>query len=464
MTTSLILRGWRIVPLIAWLVTQSPFARAQDPTLNQLRVDFAMRYLEPPPHMALAKYYLAHGNRLMAFNILEAARRGTLEESVFNRAFHVSFRGVDDSESAEAALMNDLAANPRSGEIIFKLADLYIAREDWPKAKQYLAAGMKIRLDDFRFTQELSEVLKNEGKTEEAERLVRDFVRRNPDSEAAYGLKIEESIKTKPTKAKSLLSEAREKFPNSGLFVFDLGRILQNDGKLAEAEESLIKAAELSPDNPTIQAWTGRFLYKVRNNKTRALEYYLNAYFLNPHTYETEFVESRVRNISAELAEAEIEKQIKGGTPLEKVLADSNPMVVELALARMAERWKGSYMEPVLKCLEHDDEGVRWAAGEAIKKIADRTFDEKLKAFLIDTDLRKRGMAAYLAVHLWKQGSFEIIKAMLKEPSQLLRFDAISALMIEGGEEGRKIVLEHAAAESNPTLKKLIEAAKQGKQ
>ncbi len=198
--------------LIALLVAQSPLARAQDPTLDQLRVDFAMRYLEPPPHMALAKYYLAHDNRLLAFDILEAARRGRFEESVFNRAFHVSVRGVDDSESAEAALLKDLAANPRSEEIIFKLADLYIAREDWSKAKQYLAEGMKTRLDDFRFTQELSEILRNEGKTEESERLVRDFVHRNPDSEAAYGLKIEELIKTNPTKAKALLSAAREKF------------------------------------------------------------------------------------------------------------------------------------------------------------------------------------------------------------------------------------------------------------
>src|SRR5882672_6039136 len=152
MTISLTFGGWRIVLLIALLVAQSPLARAQDPTLDQLRVDFAMRYLEPPPHMALAKYYLAHDNRLLAFDIFEAARRGRFEESAFNRAFHVSVRGVDDSKSAEASLLKDLAANPRSEEIIFKLADLYIAREDWPKAKQYLAEGMKTRLDDFRFT------------------------------------------------------------------------------------------------------------------------------------------------------------------------------------------------------------------------------------------------------------------------------------------------------------------------
>ena len=45
-------------------------AAAQEKTLVDLWRDFAMRYLEPAPHMALAKYFLDHGNRLLAFNIL----------------------------------------------------------------------------------------------------------------------------------------------------------------------------------------------------------------------------------------------------------------------------------------------------------------------------------------------------------------------------------------------------------
>jgi hypothetical protein len=38
----------------------------QGKTLEQLRQDYAVGYLDPAPHMALAKYFRDHGNRLQA--------------------------------------------------------------------------------------------------------------------------------------------------------------------------------------------------------------------------------------------------------------------------------------------------------------------------------------------------------------------------------------------------------------
>ena len=152
-----------LLPLLALLITHSAFAGGQNPTLGELRRDFAMRFLEPAPHMALAKYYLEHGNRLVAFDILEAARRTRFAEPVFNRAFQLTFRAFDYSQSAESALLKEFATHPQSEELIFKLADLYIAREDWIKAKQYLSAGIRVRPDDFKFTTGLAEVLRIEG-------------------------------------------------------------------------------------------------------------------------------------------------------------------------------------------------------------------------------------------------------------------------------------------------------------
>ena len=98
-------------------------------------------------------------------------------------------------------------------------------------------------------------------------------------------------------------------------------------------------------------------------------------------------------------------------------------------------------------------------ATEAIKTHIDRAFDEQLKALLQEKDLRKRGLAAYIAVHLWKQESFTLMRNMLREEAQLLRFDALSALMLEGGSEGRRIILEHRKSELNPTLQRLIDAS-----
>ena len=113
----------------------------------------------------------------------------------------------------------------------------------------------------------------------------------------------------------------------------------------------------------------------------------------------------------------------------------------------------------MVQLLGHDDLGVRWEATQALKTKVDGSFDTQLKALLQDVDLRKRGLAAYIAVHRWKNDSFGIMKSLLADESQLVRFDAISALIMEGGLAGRKVALAHAAHEPNATLKKLIEAA-----
>jgi hypothetical protein len=86
----------------------------------------------------------------------------------------------------------------------------------------------------------------------------------------------------------------------------------------------------------------------------------------------------------------------------------------------------------------------------------DRSFDPQLKLLLADPDLRQRGLAAYLAVHLWGRESFPLMEQFLQDECQLLRFDAYSALAMEGGEEGKQIVFSYAGLEWHPLLKKLI--------
>jgi tetratricopeptide (TPR) repeat protein len=334
---------------------QTAQAQRQTPTLTinrsprgsieQLRADLSMRFMEPAPHMALARYFRDRGDRLEAFYVLETARRTRFPKAEFNQAFAAAF-----------------------------------GRPQPPGA--------------------------------------------SPEGEAA----------------------------------FNLGASLQRAGKLAQAEEQFVKAAALSPDSADVQAWVGRFFYKVKNDNRRALDYYLNAYLLDPDAYESEFVESRIAKINDELAEADFSRKVRGGVPLTKIVEDSNPMVVLYALEQMAKEWKPSYLPVVFSLMGHDDGAVRWEATEAIKQHADRSFDPTLRALLSDTDPRKRGLAAYIAAHLWRRESFPTLREMLSEQSQLLRFDAISALVIEGGDEGRQIVFAHLPREQNPRLKQMIES------
>jgi len=243
--------------------------------------------------------------------------------------------------------------------------------------------------------------------------------------------------------------------------IFDKAAELQKQGKLKQAEEMFVKAAELAPGSVGIQSWVGRFFYKVKADNQRALGYYLNAYFLDPHAYETEFVESRIRKINWDAAAVKYGQLIKGGVQPAKILDESNPTVVLMALDQMTVQWKPAYLKPVLDLMKHDDETVRWQATAAVMKNVNRSFDETLQALLQDNDLRRRGLAAYIAVYLWKRDSFPFLRIMLREEAQLLRFDAISAIVQYGGGDGFKIIAEHRQNETDPTLKKMIDKSLQ---
>lgn len=183
-----------------------PEARAQSTNLADLQRAYAMRYLEPEPHMALAKYYFDHGDRIEAFFITETARRSRFEEKIFNPAFYRAFDGFDNSKGAEARLLAEYARNPNSLETIHGLADIYISRDDWLNAKRYLLVGIKKKPEEYRFTSGLAMVLEREGKRQEADQLGKDYVRKFPNTPESYALRAEPLIQTKP----------RETYPHRG--------------------------------------------------------------------------------------------------------------------------------------------------------------------------------------------------------------------------------------------------------
>ena len=180
----------------------SVLSQAQDNELKRLRADYAMRFLEPEPHMALAKYFLDRGDRLQAFYLLEALRRSHLEEKVFNRAFQLAFRGFDYGPDAERSLLKELAANPQSETVNFKLADLYIARDELQKAKPYLVAASKIQPDDFKYVVGLAEILRIEGHVQDGDQLTKDFLSKhsssNPTPSVCSPAPLEKTFRSTP--------------------------------------------------------------------------------------------------------------------------------------------------------------------------------------------------------------------------------------------------------------------------
>lgn len=238
---------------------------------------------------------------------------------------------------------------------------------------------------------------------------------------------------------------------------FDKGYELLKQNKLNEAASSFTAAAKLAPKSAVVQTWVGRFFYKAKSDNALALQYYFNAYFLHPHAYETEFVESRIRDITVTDADAQFAKLLKSGKTLPEIAADANPLLAHRAIDRMAQQWKSEYRNALLKCLENDDDTLRWMAFEALVKNADAaTRDETISTLFNSPDLRKKGLSAYALIEFQKEKSFEILERMLGDKAELVRFDAISALMMKGGERGREIVRRHQKAEPSPLLRDLI--------
>ncbi len=333
-----------VLTALAFLIfVADAFSQTPAAKLSELRKQFAVKYLQPAAHFALAQYYLDKNDKLQAFLIMEYARRYRFAEKDFDAAF-VKFFGDNSPEPGVEA------------------------KKAFEEGSRLLAAGN------------------------------------------------------------------------------------QN-----EAEKFLVEAAARAPKSGFIQGWVGRFYFKVKNDNEKALKYYFNAYFLDPHAYETEFVESRITNIAVAAADARFAELVKSGKSLIEISTDANAFVVGNAVGQMARQWKNEYVKPLLNCMGNDDSIVRWQTFQTLYNHAGASFDDTLTALTTDADLRKRGLAAYALVARRKEKSFDVLKKMLADEAELIRFDALSALILDGGAAELEIVETHRTTETNKTLREMID-------
>ena len=326
------------IAILAFSVSVLP----QDRKLTELRNDFAMRYLEPDSHFALAKHYKDQGNFVQAFFILEYARRNRFEKKDFDDAFFKYF--------------GDPMPEP-------------------------------------------------------------------PDS-------------------------AKEAFETAGKFL--------TEQKYDQAEEYFQKANKIYDKSFFINAWTGRFYYKARSDSSKALPFYFRAYFLYPHAYETEYAEARIRAITVADAKATFSDLRSKNQPLSELIRSENPLIVGMALAEMGKAWKQEYLPFILEAMSNDDSAIRWGCFLALNKFAGSSLNSMINDLLSDNDLRKRGLAAYSVAERPGEEKYKVLRRMLNDPAEIVRFDALSALVISGGPIGKQILSEHLRVEKQPRLKSLI--------
>ena len=435
---------------------------AVDPELVRLRQEFAARFLEPGPHMQLAKYYRVKGNPLQAFYILEHARRYRFDQETFDAAYLLHFGGfapLDNSPTEEAKYLQLRKGSPNDPKIAHHLADIYISRAEYAKGEPYLLASHKNDPMNFGTLQALEELYSRLETPEKGKKLIEAFERDHPTSAGAYILRINRILFTDTANARTLANEALAKYPDEGHFHYALGVLAEKANRLDEAESLYRKATELDKNSQRYHATMARFLRVHRKDDKRAIEYYLNVYFLDPHAHFDGHAEAKVAGLNGDASEELVERAIGDGKNPEQLLDDPNPVIAGIAMIKYGAKWDGTKAERFLRLLRHDDPNVRWGAMLALTEEEGRNLDGRLKSLLVDPDARVRGLAAYMAVKLWKNDSFPEIRKLFDEDSQILRFDAVSALMLHGGPEGRQLVIEHRKKERNIYLNELIDAS-----
>jgi len=427
-----------------------------DDALDAARKEYALHFFSAEAHVNLAKQQYDHGDRLQAFSTLEAARRHHFEQEEFNRAFRRIFRGdtFDNSPQAVAALRAKIKASPSDSESLSKLADIYISREDFAKATPLLESVSKLRPEDFSPVAALAEIYERSGKSEQSKSLISSWAKEHPESVQAYEARIQMLQNDESGNPRALIEEALKKYPDEASLHFDLGIALERAGDLAGTRREFDKAVQLGPKVEHIQGWVARFYFMRKIDPRHALDLYLNVYFLNPDFYETEYAEQRIQRIAPEVAASVVSK----GTASD--LQALQPAVEELILRASTETWRAESAAKVLRIMGSEDETNRATAMMLLAEHRDSSIEEQVWKLLDDPDLCKRGMAAYLAAKWRPEKTFPALKKWLDDPAELVRFDAISAL-VESGPAGLKIVQEYARSgkETNQHIKNMMSEA-----
>ncbi len=428
--------------------------------LAALQQAYALHYFEPRVHFRLARYYRDAGELLLAYSISESAFSrftafGLADRKQLKSVFDEVMNDrppFDDSPAAEAALRAQLAKAPRDAALLMKLADVYISRSAYPQAVPLLERAIAAKPADFTQVAVLARVQSESGKAEQAQQLITRWAQKHRGTKEA--LRVQVGLAPQPQQ-RGLLEAAVREYPEDGELLFDLAARVQEEDGAEKAEPLFVRAATLAPTSAHVQGWVGRFFLKAREQPERSLPYYLRAYLLQPDFYDTESVHSRIRRYAPQQARAAFAQQ---GEDVAWALRQTDPLQASAGLDVLFRTWDARHLPAVMALMAHDDERVSAGAMQLLQKHADRSaLEAPVRALLADASPRRRGLAAYLAVHLWGKDAFPMMQALFAEKEDLLRYDAISALLMSGDREARALATAQLEREPGAGFKSMLE-------
>lgn len=189
----------------------------------------------------------------------------------------------------------------------------------------------------------------------------------------------------------------------------------------------------------------------VKVDEEDALSSYIELYFTDPHYYDGEYAEFRIKTITSSRKQVWWEERQKDGVSLEQLVArEENPRVLDVLVRRARERWEPSMVPAMLLMLGNDDPSLQSQALHTLlahwSDVRENKADE-VRAMVSGSDLVKRAIAAFLVVKCFGPAEYPLLKEGLDSGIELVQLDTIEALSQIGGREG------HAYLKSNRPAK-----------
>jgi hypothetical protein len=333
---------------------------------------------------------------------------------------------VAATASDHAALRNDTAAHHTTPVSHLRLAQHHYALSNKVQAF-YIAEYARRMFGDDDFTPAFHDVaavklITAYARTNEAE--MSQYAREHPDSLEGRLLAMDQLLKERP--------------------------------KSKQAVQALEALLDRYPRHVGPKAVAARYFNKVNRDEVRALDLYIDLYFFDPHYYDGEYAEFRIKQIVSDHRESWWKARNKRHVPLKQwVTEEKNPRVLDGVIEQARSRWEASLAPVMLAMMDNDDPSIQSAALHTLLAHPRDVSKSEISAILKGDDLVKRGMAAFLLVKCVTNADFTTLQDNLNSGVELVQIDTIQALGQISGASGLNYLKAHMPSNMTPRVSEI---------
>jgi hypothetical protein len=435
---------------------------------------FAARFCVLQAHVEFARMCRDEGHALTAFFILERAKKLFFDPKRFLIVFDHHFHQKPLEDFTEHSVHSLLAQPDNAHNAILKwesALQYYLLQENFEEARKSLHRLREGNPEVYRYALQ-SDQVETQLCGQVSWQFREQFFERNPHAFETqfYGNQNTEWEMEESQKAETLL----QKFQDRPELKAWLAGIYAKQGRIVEAASLFEEITKNGSLYASLRIQAASFYEHLKHDVDLALKNYLLAYFEDP---ESEMPKSlaqkslaqKITDLARQQAGAlfEIVQKTK---PMEYVLASTNPKLQILLLEELADQDPKSHKNIFLKMLQNRDAATREQACAIL------TEEGLLSAIEVEALAQsehpfERGLSLYIATGTQHPKVSVYLKEALHSDVDLLRFDAISALIpfIHAGSPSEKksftpaqakaLLQEQEKSEKNPWLREYIQSS-----